>query len=249
MKKIILAVVVLFCLAHTANSQNKTYLGLEFSMFHDVTHIQDNSNYLTGFDVFGPQGGITIRQAINRKIFVETGAIVKLYEKGFGFDPSPVYVGLTDPNISPGDLSLLIPLRFGLNVNLYQQKIYFVPVIGYSYGINAPSVYEGSSGTRQSFGRAISITYNVTDVDEEYGNFSLLQTGIGFEFHLFRTLLLSISTNYYKGFNEIYQLDIDYTVDNSNPTSGTITSKGDFWCVSTGIRYPISNFWTSRGGE
>ena len=238
MKQFVLSVVVVICGLNTTNAQNKTYFGLEFSLFRDIHKINDNGNYLMTLPLMEPQGGITVRQEIKKQIFVEAGVIVKPYSDAIGFKPMPVsFVGTEG-------VSLLIPIRLGLNLNVYEEKIYLVPVIGYSYGANTPSSYGRDSGTQES--STTTITYTSTENPDVSRYASLLQIGIGFEFQIFDVLLLSISTNYYKGYTPIWISDINYTVDNSFSTTGTVTSKGDFWCVSTGLKYPISNFWTTK---
>jgi hypothetical protein len=238
MKQFVLSVVVLICGLNTTNAQNKTYFGFEFSLFRDIHKIKDNGNYLTTLPLMEPQGGITVRQEIKKQIFVEAGVIVKPYSDAIGFKPVPVsFVGTEG-------ISLLIPIRLGLNLNLYDEKIYLAPVIGYSYSANTPSSYGRDSGTQES--STTTISYTATESPDVSRYVSLLQIGIGFEFEIFDVLLFSISTSYYKGYTPIWISDINYTVNNSSSMTGTVTSKGDFWCVSTALKYPISNFWTSK---
>lgn len=238
MKQFVLSVVVVICGLNTTNAQNKTYFGLEFSLFRDIHQIRDNGNYLMTLPLMDPQGGITVRQEIQKTVFVEAGVIVKPYSAAIGFKPIPVSFAGTE------GLSLLLPIRLGLNLNVYEDKIYLVPVIGYSYSANTPSSYGRDSGTQES--STSTIPYTFTENPDVSHHVSLLQMGVGFEFRIFNVLLLSISTNYYKGYAPIWMSDINYTVNNSSSATGTVTSKGDFWCVSTGLKYPISNFWTTE---
>lgn len=238
MKQFVLSVVLVICGLNTTNAQSKTYFGLEFSLFRDIHKIKDDGNYLMTLPFMEPQGGITIRQEIEKQIFVEAGVIVKPYLGAIAFRPIPVsFVGTEG-------ISLLIPIRLGLNLNVYEEKIYLVPVIGYSYSANTPSSYGRDSGTQES--STTTITYTSTENPDVSRYVSLLQIGIGFEFQIFNVLLLSISTNYYKGYTPIWISDINYTVNNSSSRTGTVTSNGDFWCVSTGLKYPISSFWTTK---
>jgi hypothetical protein len=223
---------------NSAPGQNKTYFGLEFSVANDIYKITDNGDYLINVPLVNAIGGFNLRQEINRYIFVETGLILKYYWQGFGFKTIPYY------GSSSSDPSWIIPVRLGFNFNLYKAKIYLVPVLGYSQGINPSFGYGSGSGKQTS--STTTITYNYTENPDVSRYFPLLQTGIGFEFKLFKTLLFSISTNYYSGFKNTTHLDINYTVNNSNQTTGTAISKGQFWCVSTGLKYPISNFWTMK---
>lgn len=238
MKQSVLSVLAVICALNATNAQNKTYLGVEFSLFRDIHKIKDNGNYLITLPMMEPQGGMTVRQEIKEQIFIETGVIVKPYSDAMGFKPIPVsFVGTEG-------ISLLIPIRLGLNLNVYEEKLFLVPIIGYSYIANTPSTYGRDSGTQES--STTTITYTSTEKLDVSRYGSLLQMGIGFEFPIFDVLLLSISTNYYKGYSSIWISDINYTVNKSFSTTATVTSKGDFWCVSTGLRYPISSFWTTK---
>jgi hypothetical protein len=199
MKQFVLSVVVVFCGLNTTNAQNRTYFGLEFSLFRDIPKIKDNGDYLMTLPVMEPLGGITVRQEIKKQIIVEAGVIVKPYSDAIGFKPIPVSFAGTE------GISLMIPIRLGMNLNVYKDKIYLVPVIGYSYSANTPTGYGRDSGTQES--STTTITYTSTKNSDVSRYVSLLQMGAGFEFHIFN-LLLSISTNYYKGYSPIWISDI-----------------------------------------
>lgn len=240
MKQFTLTAIIIIYILNPAYGQNKTYFGFEFSVANDIHKITDHGDYLLSVPLIDGQGVLNIRQEINRSLFVEAGLIMKYYWEGFGFKTIPYY------SSTSSDPSWIIPMRFGFSFNLYKEKIYAVPVVGYSFGINPPYGY-GLGYGQQTSGNT-TINYNYTENPDVSRYFSLLQTGIGLEFKLFRTLLFSISTNYYKGFNKTTQLDINYTVNNTNQATGTVIGKGEFWCVSSGLRYPISNLWTIKKG-
>lgn len=238
MKRFALTIATLFTLLNLASGQIKTYVGFEFSVANDIYKITDNGDYLITVPLINGQGGVNIRQELNKSLFIEAGVLMKYYQEGFGFKTIPYY------SSSSSDPSWLIPVRSGLSFNLYKRKIYLIPIVGYTLGINPPYGYGLGYGKQTS--STTTINYSYTENPNVSRYFSLLQAGIGFEITLFRTMLFSISSNYYKGFNNTTHLDINYTVNNSNQTTGTAISKGDFWCVSTGIKYPISNFWTMK---
>jgi len=238
MKHVTLILAMLTYLASPVRAQNKTYIGFEFSMANDLYTIKDNGEYLKTVPLVNAQWGFNLRQDISKKIFIETGFIIKYYDEGIGFKTMQYW------GTAGGDNSWLIPIRFGLKLNLFKEKVRFVPIIGYSFGINPPYGEGTARGTQKS--SSITVIYSYTENPNVSRYFSLLQTGAGFEFQPFNSLLFLVSANYYKGFNTIYQLDIDYTINNSSPSTGTATSTGDFWCVSTGIKYSISNLWTKK---
>jgi hypothetical protein len=237
-KQFTLTATLVIYLLNSACGQSKTYFGLEFSVASDIYKITDTGDYLMTIPLVNAQGGFNIRQEVTRSIFVEAGLTVKDNWEGFGFKTIPYY------GAGGGELLLIIPVRFGLNLNLYKGKICLVPVVGYSFGINHPFGYGGGYGNQTSGSTSIDYYYMENPDVSRY--FSLVQTGIGFEFTLFKTLLFSVSTNYYKGFNKTTHLDITYTVNNSSPMTGTAITTGEFWCVSTGLKYPISNLWTTK---
>ena len=145
----------MFCIFSSTFAQRKTYFGLEFSVANDIYRIDDNGDYLMAVPIINPLGGFNVRQDLTRNIFIETGLILKYYEEGFGFRTIPYY------GSSSSDNSWIIPLRAGLILNLYKNRIYFVPVVGFSFCINPPFGY-GLGYGRQTSGTTVVI-YNYTD--------------------------------------------------------------------------------------
>lgn len=232
MKQLALSVVLVICGCLFTKAQNKTYIGLEASIFSNRTEIQDNGNWLTSTVMNDPMGGVNLRQDVGKHFFWETGVLVKPYWRGYSFKGSLV------PVLSVNYFSWLIPLRTGAHVNLHEERIFLVPVVGYTLGIQPPMEERQTSGTRIYAGN--TIIFSDRENPDVSRQFSLVQAGIGLEFKLFKTLLWSFNTNYYKGFNKISLIDISYSVNGSSLTTGTSISKGDFWCLGTGVKYPIS---------
>src|SRR5690606_18333822 len=116
--------------------------------------------------------------------------------------------------------------------------LFLVPVIGYAFGINPPFGYGWGYGKQES--NAISIEYSTLENEDVSRYFSLVQFGAGFGAQVFKTLLIDLSMNYYLGFNAILQKDISYSVNNATPEKGSAISKGNFWNVNLGLKYPIS---------
>jgi hypothetical protein len=235
---LLLLIQSIFSLNHPVSGQNKIYLGIESGVANDIYTIKDNGEHLKSVPLINIPWGLNVRQELKRNFFVETGFIVKFYQEGFGFKTVPYY------GVGSDDASWLIPMRLGLSKNLFKRKIYLVPVIGYTFGIHPPYGYGLGYGSSAS-GSTV-FRYNYTENPNSSRYFSLIQAGVGFEFSVFRTMLFSISANYYKGLNIINQLDINYTMNNSAPITGSAISKGDFWCAGAGLKYPISKFWKKK---
>lgn len=233
MKKLFGTLAVVICALSTTQAQNKTYLGLEFSLFRDLSTIKDDGNYLMTLPSMEPQGGITIRQEIKKQFFLESGVIVRPYSTAIGFKPIPVsFVGTEG-------MSLLIPIRLGWNLNVYREKFYLVPVVGYAFSANKTSPFGREAGTQES--STTVITYTTVDNPNVSSNVSLLQMGLGFDFPVFDALRLTLSYNYYRGHTSIWATDINYSVNNSTPTNAQVSSNGNFWCLSAGLKYPLNN--------
>lgn len=232
MKQLVLSLAVMICAHNAAQSQNKTYLGLELSLFRDLNKINDNGNYLIALPSMELQGGITIRQEIRKRIFVESGVILRPYSTAIGFKPIPVSFVGTD------GISFLIPIRLGLNINVYKEKIFLVPVAGYSFSANRASRFGKDAGTQES--STTVITYTSLDNPNVSRNASLLQMGLGVDFPVFDAFRFTLSYNYYKGYTSIWETEINYSVNNSTASNAQVSSKGDFWCLSAGLRYPLN---------
>lgn len=235
MKYIVISLVVILCAPTDVSSQNRTYFGVEAGIGNDIFKITDSDDYLKTIPLPSGQWGLNLRHEIGRRFFVESGVIIRYYSEGFGFKTIPTEGSSSD------DASFLIPIRFGFNVNLFKDKIRFVPVIGYTFGIDTPYGYGVGYGTSESSTTVINYSYTENPNSSRY--FSLLQGGVSLEFLLFKTVLFSVSTSYYFGFNTITRLDINYTINNSSVMTGTATNKGEFFYVGAGLKYPISNFW------
>ncbi len=149
----------------------KTYLGFDLAIANDIYKINDSGDYLESVPLYNVTWGFNIRQGLSEKFFIETGFIVKFYQEGFGFKAMPFY------STTSSDASWLIPIRGGMNVNIYKQKLFLVPVIGYTFGINPPFGYGWGYGKQES--NAISIVYNTMENEDVNRYFSLLQFGAG----------------------------------------------------------------------
>lgn len=225
----------LFALA-TATAQKNTYFGIEGALTHDVYEIIDDGPLLKTPALITGYYGVSIRQDLSPTLFVETGLIRKPYDEGIAFKTSGGYSSGNAINC------WLIPLRMGTRINLHRQRLHLVPVIGYSLGINSDYGYgDGGSGGYEITNQD-TVHYAVYSKLSLRRTYPLLQTGLGVEFVLFRTLLASLSANYYTGFKNLIEQDISYT-HNSVPYTGKGLSKGEMACFGLALKYPISQLW------
>ncbi len=233
--RLLISVLILNLFIHWANCQTRTYLGFEASMALDMYELTDEGTELKKTPLGEGHWGINCRQDINTNLFLETGLLRKYYAEGFGFK-----------NISGGSSSnafdaWLIPIRLGTKIDISKNKLFLIPVIGYLFCINSDfGSSGGGSGSIKTSNDSIAYVYT-DNLKSQY--YSLLQTGIGCEFSIFKSAIISISTNYFTGFKIVKELDISYTKDHSPTMAGKTYSKGEFWNLSVSLAYPISNFW------
>lgn len=223
----------------TAFGQKNTYIGVEASVNNDVYEIIDNGTLLKKVPLITGYFGLNIRQDVSSTVFVETGLLRKYYDEGIGFKTSP---GSSESNAIN---AWLIPLRLGVRIkvlNLRKQKLYLVPVIGYVFGINADFGYGdgGSSGSENM--PEDTISYTVHSKLSLRRTFPLMQTGLGVEFVFVRTLLVNFSANYYTGFKNLIEQNIECTHNSVSNTAKGL-SKGEIISFGLSVKYPISNLW------
>ena len=212
-------------------NQGNFYLGFETALTNDLYKIEDDGDNLVPAKLYSGTWGFNLRKDLNAPIFLEAGFIYKYYWHGLDFKNIPPL------GSGGGDNSWLIPLRLGVYTNVYKKKIYFVPLIGYTFGINPPFGFGRTSGNYMDSNTIIEYQYFENPNVSRF--FSLLQTGIGFEALFYNKLLCSLSANYYSGFNTTSQLDITYTINNATPVEATAISKGQFWNVNFGLKYAL----------
>jgi len=239
MLKLTFVTLILNLAVITAVAQKNTYLGFEGAVNNDVYDIIDNGSLLKKVPLITGYFGLNVRQDISSTVFLETGLLKKYYDEGIGFKVSSSY---TEGNAIS---TWLIPLRLGVRLkilNLKKQKLYLVPVIGYVIGINSDYGYgDGGEGGSEIMAQD-TISYSVYSKLSLRRTFPLLQTGMGVEFSLFRIVLLSVSANYYTGFKNLIEQNIEYTHNSVSNTAKGL-SKGEIMAFGLSAKYPISQIW------
>ena len=210
----------------TGTAQKNTYIGFEGAMNNDIYDIIDNGALLKKVPLITGYFGLNIRQDISPTVFLETGLLRKYYDEGIGFKGSSSYSEENAIN------AWLIPLRLGIRLkllNLRKQKLYFVPVIGYVFGINSDYGYGDGGEGGSKIMKQDTISYSVHSKLSFRRTIPLLQTGMGVEFALLRTAVISVSANYYTGFKNLIEQNIEYTHNSvSNTAKGLSKGVLDF---------------------
>ncbi|MDH5380410.1 MAG: hypothetical protein OEW75_06145 [Cyclobacteriaceae bacterium] len=221
-----------------ATAQNKTWFGVESGFANDLYSLTDNGGYIKKAILDNAPFGLFVRQEFKKNFFFETGVIIKYYQEGYGLNIYPDWWGWSTSYSA--DPSWIFPLRFGINIPIWKDRIEFSPMSGYVIGAynSFSSMYGNHSYDATTIEILMKENPNITRV------ISQIQMGGSFDITLFKELKFTIGASYYLGFNKIRHLDISYTVNNNNTYTGTFISKGSFWYVHTGLRYPVSNIWS-----
>ncbi len=222
-----------------ASAQRPTYLGAEGAVNLDVYDYIDNGSLITHQYPSSGYFGLNIRQDINPCLFIEAGLLRKSYNEGIGFTTSAGY--------SSGNAidAWLIPLRLGTRINIFDKKVFVVPVVGFALGINTDYGYGDGGLGGSEITKRDTIIFSVNSKLSLTRTFPLLQTGIGIEFMLLRTALISVAANYYTGFKNVMTQDIEYTHNSATYTAKGL-SKGEIVSFGIACKYPVSNLWMQK---
>jgi len=234
---ILLFVITMAAIPMVTFSQKKTFFGIEAAVTGDIYKIEDNANEIKKTPITSGIWGFTIKQELTNDLFLETGLTRKYYSEGVNFEKISTVSSHNAIN------AWLIPIRFGTFLNLSKNKILLVPLVGYNFCINSDYGYgDGSGFVTEANGSTVNYSY--TSNYNLAKTFSLLQTGIGLEFTLFKTAAISVNSNYYFGLKKVIVLNIDYSINNSGNQSAQASSKGNMISLGLQAKYPITKFWS-----
>ena len=242
MKKNIFAIIILFTFAQAGFSQNKTFFGGEFAITGDIYDIIDPCNLITTTPLITGSWGLTVGLEINNNFLIETGLIRKYYDEGFGYNMKSLILG----TYSNAFIIWQIPFRLKSRINLINKRLFLTATIGYHFSINTEYGYGGGSGGGVFIDGNDTIRVSYTINDSITKTFSLIETGLGFEFLAFDGFIISLTSSYYTGIRKVYQLDM--TTENCNCSSDNVygISKGAYWNIALGVKYALSNLWRSK---
>jgi len=238
MTKAALTTLTLSFLLTTVFAQKNIYIGIEAAVTHDIYEIIDNDGMLlkkgpiiTGYF------GFNARKDFGSNAFVETGLLRKYYNEGVGFKVFSSYSSGTAISC------WLVPVRLGAKINIIKTKLHLIPVIGYTFCINSDYGYGNGGIGGFSLNSTDTIYHSTHSNFSLRRNYSLLQTGLGLEFNIFRTVLISVTANYYTGFTNVIEQDINYTHNSSPSYTAVGLSKGEMVGLGVAFKYPINYFF------
>ena len=218
------------------SSAQKSYFSFEGGVTKDIFDFQDSGGGITKIvspqAVFGPR----FRHVFKDRYFMQIAVLKKVYNFDYRFNPPARVEGGTSI------YALIVPAEIGLNLNLFNRKLFIVPSVGYSFCTNIDyndmgGIYEVDLRSR---GKDVVFQHNEsTDLPHFY---SLIQAGLAAEYHFGKNFIASIMVNRYTGFNQILRYDVDYAAY-GNVGRATATAKGAFVSLGGSVKYMISALW------
>lgn len=215
-----------------AMGQSKTYVGIEAALFEDHNHVVDDAGAsLNSVPATGLLAGLNIRRDLDQKWFIESGIFYKRFYQSIVFDLPVNY-----PYTLYAFISLQVPLRLGYKIRLHD-RISLIPQPGISIGYNIEPFNNGFGGSTTINGTTYKYFAKGTH-DQRF--FILLNPLLALETVLANSLTLSIYAGGSWGYDDLSELIVDYTIDNSTTYSGVIVNQGMFYYGGISLRYPIN---------
>ncbi|GAA5520862.1 hypothetical protein LQ318_03920 [Aliifodinibius salicampi] len=127
-----------------------------------------------------------------------------------------------------------IPFRIGRTL-VWTNRASLSPQIGFSW---LTSQRTGLTGTGSgSYGSAVEYSFETHAINK---NKFMAEAGIDLNISVFRTLILSLGTQYSLGLQSVERIDLTYQVNNQI-YEGMVYSKGTGWKFNIGLKFPFIN--------
>lgn len=211
--------------------QSRIYVGVESAVFEDQNNIgEDAGGGLNTVPTKGLLAGLNIRKDLHSKWFIESGVFFKRFYQSIVFDLPVNY-----PYTLYAFMSLQVPFRLGYKIRLLD-RVSLIPQPSISMGYNIEPFNNGFGGSTIINGT--TYTYSAQGTHEQRF-FILLNPSLVLEAELSNSLTLSIYAGGSWGYNDLSELIVDYTINNSSTYRGTIINQGKFYYGGISLRYPI----------
>lgn len=212
-----------------------TYVGFNFALKNELYRVIDSGDELYNKTSF--QHGITgifVEQELNRTLTLGSGVYFTNYGVDFRFRRDNGF------NVFPTMKTILLPIKLGLNIPIFYgiPEVRLVPQIGINTVLNrtntvvpisgkiAPDLTDNYEGT---------ISYNLSKW------YFLANGGVNFDILFAKGLIVTFGAAYNQGFTDIAQVNVGYRIGREF-YSGSLTSRGSFYALNMGLKYPIHKF-------
>lgn len=240
MKKLTTLSLFIFALVTCKAQENRTWLGADIGFSNNYSFATDFGNNIKVIPSPNGTWGIHVRQDFKYATFVEVGFLRNNYTPGYYFK-SLGNVGTA--GLGKGIRTLQIPLRLGKRINVYKNKWYLVPVIGYAFGMNLnPNKHFGSLvGTSSNYRDTVNY---IADIKGLKQYFSLIQSGLNIECNLNKGMIFCMSVNYNGCFQPIAQTDLIYHSNRQPNSTARIVSKGSNLYYGIALKLDLNLLWS-----
>lgn len=235
-----ICLIVFTCVSASAQ-ENRTWLGFDFGASNNYSIATDFGNNIKAIPSPNGTWGIHVRQDFKHATFVEAGFLRNNYTPGYYFK-SLGNVGTA--GLGKGIRTMQIPLRLGKRINVYKNKWYLVPVIGYAFGMNLnPNKRFGSLvGTSSNYRDTISY---IADLKGLKHYFSLVQAGLNIECNLNKAMIFCMAINYNGCFQPIAHTDLIYHSNRQPNSTARIVSNGSNLYYRIALKLELGLLWSS----
>ena len=241
MKKLCLIILIIFCSFNPSLSQSQrtTFLSYEAAGNFDIFPIHDPCNNIKTGNLLSGYLGITIGHEIGHNCVLETGFIRKNYTEGYQ-NAQPVTRFDQWISSSEAFYAMQVPLRLKKSFNLIRNRFYITPVLGYHLSYNFDYGYD-SDNISNLFDSTVVYSVIFDNSRSLKRFFSLIETGVSFDYYLTHTLNLSLLFSHYSGLNKVYHVDITTNKNNCITDQASGYSKGSYWSLGLAFRCRVSN--------
>lgn len=235
----------LFLLVATASIKAQrhkrfTYLGIELGSKSGIFKVEDAGNELySKNNLQNSHRGIFIEQELDYIWSLGTGIYFSKQKIDFRFQRDGAYNFYEPMRLIhiPFQAKAAIPLTYGT------PEVRLTPVLG------GHAVFNLSNNTEDVRGRIppdLSDTYSGTIRRDMKSMYFLAEGGLNLDMMFAQGLIMSIGGSYFKGFSNVLQADLTYTISKV-PYRGSISTKGDNINIRLALKYPVSRFWKKSG--
>jgi hypothetical protein len=216
-----------------------TYLGIETGLKSEFYRVTD-----TGTELYHKQGfqsgiqGIFAEQELNRYCSISTGFYFTKYNTNFKFERD------NGINTYQPMRTFFIPLRFHVNIPLF----YGIPEVRLVPSLGVNSVFNLSDNQVVVRGRIapdLSDTYSGRILYDLKSTYFLGEAGLNIDMMFAKGLIISVGGAYCQGIQNVAKVELEYQIGRE-VNQGTLTSRGNYYVLRLGGKYPISRWWRKK---
>lgn len=212
-----------------------TYIGINLGIKNELYKVIDSGNELYSKASFQHSiSGIFIEQELNRWFTLGSGVYFSNYGVDFRFQSDNGF------NIFKPMKTTLLPIKLGINLPIY----YGIPEIRLSPQLGVNAVLNRSNNEYNVIGKIAPDLSNAYEGKVSYNLskwYFLAEGGLNLDILFAKGLIFTFGTRYCQGFTDVAKVDIGYRIDRAFNV-GELTSKGSFYTLHSGIKYPIHKF-------